>query len=674
MDLLKEHNKNFRYYLQTSSVKNIIYISFEYFASGVSETETTDMENCFLVCNKETGDEIDESQTITKTVWRNDVTIDLFFTDVYEYIKSRINKNITKIKISNFNFTDNKIVFENRIFKAFSECCKDLEMDIKDSAFRVSSDDYGELGSFTWKSGTLLVEDSSVLNFNSIYIEQGIIDTHNKTSADSYVNLISNNKINVISLKVNSTVKLNMISSNKSPTGYENAKILISYLNIFGMETLENDKSKPRITCSGYKSILINLLEINDNVAYGIIFKCDKMASCTINEIRRNVDFIFEGSTILIGSVGIVNLHKLNYTFKKTASIQENTNLISFLKDDSGLQRKITLYDTTIVNNTNININIFKLRNVDIKSIYISDCTLNKNVNMFDMNDTVNIMKFYLVKCNIISESDIIFKRIAKLSIADNTTIKTDANLYLYPQILSLNDSEFRYNNLVINNSNEAITKVSFTNMYFNGKTFSIDNSQSESSMSLYDTESTFINNSITIKKFNSTFDKSILKVKTLNLYGDMINKLLSTYIEFKMNKNCIINSYSSINGSFVFMPDDTIEKDTFTLNIADDVQFASSEKLNIVSSGDSAPQIIVKANMPVVCELSGFNKNEYIHFAMNDSYDSKQQTSFINIAKDNTDTETENYPILLNDSEKICTLSKELNDYNSYTYNLKKK
>src|SRR5574344_2027013 len=157
MDLLKEHNKNFRYYLQTSSVKNIIYISFEYFASGVSETETTDMENCFLVCNKETGDEIDESQTITKTVCRNDVTIDLFFTDVYEYIKSRINKNITKIKISNFNFTDNKIVFENRIFKAFSECCKDLEMDIKDSAFRVSSDDYGELGSFTWKSGCVVL-------------------------------------------------------------------------------------------------------------------------------------------------------------------------------------------------------------------------------------------------------------------------------------------------------------------------------------------------------------------------------------------------------------------------------------------------------------------------------------------------------------------------------------
>ena len=122
MDLLEKHKSNLRYYLQTTDANNV-YIALEWFSYDIDEKSTTELETNHLIEQKRHSENYIDYLTVCKTVEENELTIDMMYDDIVEYLAG---KNINQITIRNYSVKHDKFVLESRIFKAMTDARTNL--------------------------------------------------------------------------------------------------------------------------------------------------------------------------------------------------------------------------------------------------------------------------------------------------------------------------------------------------------------------------------------------------------------------------------------------------------------------------------------------------------------------------------------------------------------------
>lgn len=667
MDLLKEHPFNFRYYLCTSEQNNI-YIMFKKFGYTIEANQDTDFENSYIPANMFLNDSIIDDKTVCKTYEMNMNTIDVFYKDVLEYLKNNIGNNINKIKISNFDYEGTDIVFPTEIFYYATLCSKNIYIDIRNAAFRVNDSQYNEIDYLNWSSGTLLIENSSpVIYINEMYIENGIIDTHNAENANIYINFVCYTKANILKLQVYSTIKTNFIGNTLDSESYKNSKILISNYSIFGMEILNSDKTEPRLTISRYKSCIIELLSVNDEVSYGSTLKLDRLNTATICKIERNINNVSNGIPIIIGKIGTVNLYNVNLVFTKKCSIQDEYNIITFDSTDEELRRKINIFDTSIINNTNNSIYLMKIKNMEISSISIHNSIFNNNIYPILSDDNTKIHKL-IIDNSTFSNDKIVFKHILVFS-AFKTVFKTPNSINISPTKLSLNECKLYFDTLTVNNTSNVIINISSSDNRYQGNNIIIKNDSVDRSTIFNDNGSYFIVKSLNINNYNATLSNSYLELETCTLYGDVVTHIKNPYITFpSLVKKSTFNFNSTCIAGFLVIDDDA-SNCTLNINVNDTVKFNNTEKLSIDST-NGAPNVNINTNMPIITQLTGFSSINKVNVSVTSDYDSKQsmKIDIIQTSKNNSDS-----PYVLNNSEKLIKMSKTNNVYNNFTYQFDK-
>lgn len=686
MNLLKELPKNFRYYLLTSK-SNKVYILYNKFSYDIEENEETTMETTYLESivksleevvfdGKPTKDEFISNQTLKKTVNYNEVNIDKFYEDVYEYVKARKGKNINTIKLVNYNIDENGIVFTNNIYKVISDCLGEngeLEVDIKRSALRVHNEQYTEIKSLKWLSGNLLVEDSSpTLYFKTIYIEQCTVDTHNKDSDAEFINIVAREKANIINIKVLSVLRMNILGDAVTAESYSNSKLLISSYIIFGNEYLANDSENPRLTVSRFRACTIDSMWIMKDVSYGSIVKCDKLLTFTINRINREIGETGAGTPIIIGSVANVMLSRIELNITRGASIPSKSALITFNPDDSGLRRKINIYNTNIRNDLTLEtFYLFKLSSVKINKIYISECTFQNGMNILDMTDDSSVEKFFLDNSVIKTSDSLKLDNIIKLTLF-KSTIQTEGILSISPQRFNLENNNLKFKSMLIRNEKEPIIKFSSSENVISGTDFVMQNPASDYCSNFYDTKSVFEVKNLISEGYNCSFDSSYLKCSNIRIGGDNTIKLIYPNIAFpdtKYESNIVFKS--TVNGNIILDNSDYVNKCKFNINIEDEIKYLTTENLSITCTNKS-PVINFVTNMPIEGKLVNFDKNSKIHMKVSNDYETKQKMNLI-CMNSNSD-KLYDYPIILNDSEQKLTLTNIPNEYENKTFIFTKK
>lgn len=673
MDLLEKHKSNLRYYLQTTDANNV-YIAIECFDYKIDEQSTTELETNHLIEQKRYSENYIDYLTVCKTVEENELTIDVMYDDIVKYLAG---KDVNQITIRNYSIKHDKFVLESRVFKAITDASKNIIIDLWASALRISSDEYREIDSIKFLTGTLLVESDCVLKSNTMYFEDFTIDCFNSNDTKEksfYCNFMVEEKLNVVNLSIYSTLKLNLIGTCRDFDKYENSKCMIENLHIFGSEFISKDAKNPRIEIKCFKSAIIDKLDIDDDVIYGTLFKLDKDNVFTINEIARNIKTISEGSMFIIGSIAIVSLHHVDTIIDKESTLRENFSFVNFLKDDSGLKRKVYIYDTYVENKSPIPIYLCKLRNVEIEMISIFGSKFVSNVNILDYNDTVKLNKFYFADNTIEYTGDFILSKANKLTF-DKNTIKANDIKFDSPKI-SLSDGTWNFNNMILSNEEQPIKKISFKNMKFEGKSIICSNPNiiEDYHMNFYDNNSYYKLDLLDISGYNPSFIGSILETKKFKFYNDKVCKFINTYLGFPSTKEVKIETEGSLSCNFIFNTKKIEEvENKLIFNIKDKYKFITCDKFDFIGAGTEMPRIDFVTNKPFNLDATGFDKKHYFHVSMSEDYDSKKEIT-LQFLKSESQTD-DDLPIVLNDSEKIAILSKSKDpEFDQTVYKLYRK
>lgn len=664
MDLLQDHPKDFRYYLCTSTSNNI-YILFSKFAYEIKDNEETPMENVYIHTAKEVGDEFINSETVKVTEWNNEVTIDQFHLKVYEYIKARKDRNINKIKFMNFSLDDNSILFPDNVFQIATECCKKIYVQLENCGLRISGDKLNNLEELKWQSGTLFVGDETpVIKCNVFKSILCKVDTHVKENEKKYCNIVAETKCSIVNMQTMSAIKMNILGNPEDQVSFAKSKLTINTYTIFGEEFDDIDKNEPRLTISKFKSCVCNEIIVENAVKYGKIVDCDLLNSFTLLRFVRNINpDTNPGIPITIGSVASTSLSFLEIFIDKKHNLLNESSLITFKPDNTGLLRKIKIFNTHVINEDEMyKFYLIGVGSMHIVQIFVSDCIFDPGMNVIKTANDTYIEKLFISKCKINSKDNIKYDHINKISLSE-TEISTIGSIQLPLEKISIETSTFRFNKFIVSNEKDPTIKFSTQSSNFYGKEILIDNPMVDYCFNMYDTKSRFEVNKIQIKGFNATLDNSCIQSEVLDLYGDFINKLLNPIIKFTNKKQCTINMHSTFNGTIMFT-DENLSDCVLTLNINDEVKTLSNENLTIDCMLDSPGELYINTDDPVNMTLMSFSNKTKVHMVATDKYDDELSCEFTCLEPNPTD-EIQT-PIVLNDSEQRFELSSRENEYGS--------
>lgn len=667
MDLIKDQPLNFRYVFLTSVDKRV-YVLFYYepnFISSNSEEtrlETTDIP----YLNKIWID----SETQRYTVHDDMIQIDIFNDRLYKYIKARVSSGIKQISVINTITTYNKIIFEPRIFEIMAKCSKDLYFDLWDSAIRTTDVKYEPLDKLTFNSGNLLLEKTTVLRIKNFDVIKLTVDVYNKVENDCYINFMIEKQVLAINISFYSTIKSVFTCTTTDSGDYiANAKLNICYMRIFGMEIIDKDHKNERMLIQGFNKAMVGCIEVEENVRYGTIIKLNSMNNISINEIIRTIKDIKPGSFIIIGGLAILSLHQCNVIVDKLATISDGTSLISFLPDDKKLNRSINIYESEIINKSNKNLNICKLIDVEINSVYISNCIINTRVKPIVKDTDAVLKKLTYNFCDFNLESDFTIKESIQLNLTDSNFNMEGYNLNINSAKITVGGGKWNYDKCTITND-EPIIKTVLEKTEMTGNDLIIKNSDKAiMSTTLFGTKLKLNIDNINIKGFAPNMNTTFFKTKKLEFGTERATLLIDCIISPKEKNTTKIISNNSILASLDII--NTIKDSIIDFILNDKDKFYTRNKISINDAGEVLPRIDYNINAPTTITYTNF-KPDYINLKVSDKYE-PEQDSFILIKDTYHDTRPINTRII-NNSEKNCSVSDHFYDNNNhYSFVIKK-
>ena len=656
--LLKKLDCDTRYVLLTTTNKDI-YVYLLHSSSPITDSDKTEIESGYLPLL----DNIDSSQTKTFTTNDNPKAINKMNDDITEYIDARDEyKSFNIINTSR----NHKFVIQSKVFAAAVKNCKNIYIDMGTvdtsekanygGSIRLDSTEYGEIDSLEISSGTLLLEDNVTLIVKKLDITYCTIDTFNKdTDKSCSFSVLVKDQMDVVNMAIYSTIFVTFSNYNKNANSYLNTKFTAAFIRIFGKEKINENAKFERILIQGFSKCFINKIEVDDSVRYGGILKLDRMDKLTITGIKRNVNEVDPTTPMIkVGRVAVTNLHEIDVIIKKSASISSNYALIEFLEDTTGTTRSINLYNSNIVNKQSKKLTIFRMKNVEINKVYLSDTQINENVSLFERVNA-KLEKLCFNNCVITGTSfDLIDTTKINLSDCD-FTISGDLNLS--SAYITISGGYYRFLNMNIGSyETYPVSKIDINKAEFIGGNLNFTNDASEVDMPFFDNDCKYNVTKILLDKFNPTFSNSVICTNELTINNEKISKFLSVLVNYREeNTDTVFNVNSSTSGNIMFT--DNGSTNSFTLNINDKTQFLSINPLDLVAV-ENSPNVKIVTNVPIKTKVYNFD-SRYIHALFKDY--ASTQSSTIDLYSEEDEPVTK----VLNDSEKQMgiTSSKEYED-----------
>ena len=656
--LLKKLDCDTRYVLLTTTDKDI-YVYLLHSSSTITDSDKTEIESGYLPLL----DNIDSSQTKTFTTNDNPKAINKMNDDITEYINARDGyKSFNIINTSR----NHKFVIQSKVFAAAVKNCKNIYIDMGTvdtsekanygGSIRLDSTEYGEIDSLEISSGTLLLEDNVTLIVKKLDITYCTIDTFNKdTDKSCSFSVLIKDQMDVVNMAIYSTIFATFSNYNKNANDYLNTKFTAAFIRIFGKEKINENAKFERILIQGFSKCFINKIEIDDSVRYGGILKLDRMDKLTISSIKRNINEVDPTAPMIkVGRVAVTNLHEIDVIVKKSASISSNYALIEFLEDTTGTTRSINLYNSNIVNKQSKKLTIFRMKNVEINKVYLSDTQINENVSLFERVNA-KLEKLCFNNCVITGTSFDLTDTI-KINLSDcDFTISGDLNLS--SAYITISGGYYRFLNMNVGSyETYPVSKIDINKAEFIGGNLNFTNDASEVDMPFFDNDCKYNVTKILLDKFNPTFSNSVICTNELTINNEKTSKFLSTLVNYREeNTDTVFNVNSSTSGNIMFT--DNGSTNSFTLNLNDKTQFLSINPLDLVAV-ENSPNVKIVTNVPIKTKVYNFD-SRYIHALFKDY--ASTQSSTIDLYSEEDEPVTK----VLNDSEKqmSITSSKEYED-----------
>ena len=456
-------------------------------------------------------------------------------------------------------------------------------------------------------------------------------------------------------MSIYSTIFTTFSNYNKESNNYLNTKLTAAFIRIFGKEKINENAKFERILIQGFSKCFINKIEIDDSVRYGGILKLDRMDKLTISSIKRNINEVDPTAPMIkVGRVAVTNLHEIDVIVKKSASISSNYALIEFLEDTTGTTRSINLYNSNIVNKQSKKLTIFRMKNVEINKVYLSDTQINENVSLFERVNA-KLEKLCFNNCVITGTSFDLTDTI-KINLSDcDFTISGDLNLS--SAYITISGGYYRFLNMNVGSyETYPVSKIDINKAEFIGGNLNFTNDASEVDMPFFDNDCKYNVTKILLDKFNPTFSNSVICTNELTINNEKTSKFLSTLINYREeNTDTVFNVNSSTSGNIMFT--DNGSTNSFTLNLNDKTQFLSINPLDLVAV-ENSPNVKIVTNVPIKTKVYNFD-SRYIHALFKDY--ASTQSSTIDLYSEEDEPVTK----VLNDSEKqmSITSSKEYED-----------
>lgn len=656
--LLKKLDCDTRYVLLTTTNKDI-YVYLLHSSSPITDSDKTEIESGYLPLL----DNIDPSQTKTFTTNDNPKAINKMNDDITEYIDARDEyKSFNIINTSR----NHKFVIQSKVFAAAVKNCKNIYIDMGTvdtsekanygGSIRLDSTEYGEIESLEISSGTLLLEDNVTLIVKKLDITYCTIDTFNKdTDKSCSFSVLVKDQMDVVNMAIYSTIFATFSNYNKNANNYLNTKFTAAFIRIFGKEKINENAKFERILIQGFSKCFINKIEVDDSVRYGGILKLDRMDKLTITGIKRNVNEVDPTAPMIkVGRVAVTNLHEIDVIIKKSASISSNYALIEFLEDTTGTTRSINLYNSNIVNKQSKKLTIFRMKNVEINKVYLSDTQINENVSLFERVNA-KLEKLCFNNC-VITGTSFDLTDTTKINLSDcDFTISGDLNLS--SAYITISGGYYRFLNMNVGSyETYPVSKIDINKAEFIGGNLNFTNDASEVDMPFFDNDCKYNVTKILLDKFNPTFSNSVICTNELTINNEKISKFLSVLINYREeNTDTVFNVNSSTSGNIMFT--DNGSTNSFTLNLNDKTQFLSINPLDLVAV-ENSPNVKIVTNVPIKTKVYNFD-SRYIHALFKDY--TSTQSSTIDLYSEEDEPVTK----VLNDSEKqmSITSNKEYED-----------
>ena len=649
--LLKKLDCDTRYVL-LSTIDKDIYVYLLHSSSTITDSDKTEIESGYLPLL----DNIDPTQTKTFTTNDNFKAINKMNDDITDYINARNGyKSFNIINTSR----NHKFVIQSKVFAAAVKNCKKIYIDMGSvdtsekgnygGSIRLDSTDYGEIDSLEINSGTLLLEDNVTLIVKKLDITYCTIDTFNKeTDKSCSFSVLVKDQIDIVNMAIYSTIFTTFSNYNKDANNYLDTKFTAAFIRIFGREKINENAKFERILIQGFSKCFINKIEVDDSVRYGGILKLDRMDKLTISGIKRNIGEVDPTiSMIKVGRVAVTNLHEIDVIIKSSSTISSKYSLIEFLEDTTETTRSINLYSSNIINKHSRNITIFRMKNVEINKMYLSDTKINANVTLFERTNA-KLEKLCFNNC-VINGTTFDLTDTTKINLSD-CDFTISGNLNLSSAYITISGGYYRFLNMNVGSyENYPVSKKDINKTEISGGNLNFTNDASEVDMPFFDNDCKYNVTKILLDKFNPTFSNSVICTNELTINNEKISKFLSVLVNYREeNTDTVFNVNSSTSGNIMFSNNGSTN--SFTLNINDKTQFLSINPLDLVAV-ENSPNVKIVTNVPIKTKVYNFD-SKYIHALFKDY--SSTQSSTIDLYSEEDEPVTK----VLNDSEKQMSIT----------------
>ena len=649
--LLKKLDCDTRYVL-LSTIDKDIYVYLLHSSSTITDSDKTEIESGYLPLL----DNIDPTQTKTFTTNHNFKAINKMNDDIADYINARNGyKSFNIINTSR----NHKFVIQSKVFAAAVKNCKKIYIDMGSvdtsekgnygGSIRLDSTDYGEIDSLEINSGTLLLEDNVTLIVKKLDITYCTIDTFNKeTDKSCSFSVLVKDQIDIVNMAIYSTIFTTFSNYNKDANNYLDTKFTAAFIRIFGREKINENAKFERILIQGFSKCFINKIEVDDSVRYGGILKLDRMDKLTISGIKRNIGEVDPTiSMIKVGRVAVTNLHEIDVIIKSSSTISSKYSLIEFLEDTTETTRSINLYSSNIINKHSRNITIFRMKNVEINKVYLSDTKINENVTLFERTNA-KLEKLCFNNC-VINGTTFDLTDTTKINLSD-CDFTISGNLNLSSAYITISGGYYRFLNMNVGSyENYPVSKIDINKAEFSGGNLNFTNDASEVDMPFFDNDCKYNVTKILLDKFNPTFSNSVICTTELTINNEKISKFLSVLVNYREeNTDTVFNVNSSTSGNIMFSNNGSTN--SFTLNINDKTQFLSINPLDLVAV-ENSPNVKIVTNVPIKTKVYNFD-SKYIHALFKDY--ASTQSSTIDLYSEEDEPITK----VLNDSEKQMSIT----------------
>ena len=661
MNLLKDTPCTFRYALYHTSDNKILIVFIESNDEINEYSQTiveTLYENTIFLSYK-----INQSETIKVTCSQNQITMKQFDSDIISYCKKFTDTN--EVRFINGS-PNHELLFGVDVFTTIVNNTKELYLELGNSGLHIGEDSLQTLNKLTIQNGKLYPKSTANIYTKDLFIMNSEITVANKDEDSHSINFIVSSKINIIYLKIYSTITTVITAGSKEGENISNSSFISNYIEIYGEEKV-ND-TRERLGIFSFKSALIGELHVNDEVVVGNILKVDKIVSFTLNKFYRNILSMGNGYGVCIYRVANVNLSNLNYIISKNSDLPPEVSIVHFLKDtDSGLHKKIFLYDSEIDNPTDFKINMISMEETSVENIYISGCIVGNGITIINKDTNSEVLKMTLNEVKMDVSNNILFDNVEKLYLT-NCEINTTGAINILCKYLSINGGLWYFDKCNIGKDNEIMFNVSIQEIELHGNEFNLLNDTVNSlDGKFFDNNSKFNIEKILISGYQTSLASTVLFSKSLICKCDKV--LTLTRASIFVDKESSIKTECSLSG--ILMVNANSEDDVLNITLSDVQRFLQNNTLDIISiSGESAT---VKFNTNATIKLkmvNDSNENLYINYLKDFESEQNSKITFVPLFDRNID-----YKVMTN-TEKIVSINKIENkdDNNNILFEVIKK